>query len=164
VIAVWLVGQAGVTRILIQSQINPATAARAGLVQLPFFVALLWFGIERFGPVGAASVVALRALADYAVLLWMARIKARSIAIDMLAHLAFLIASLVLGSLIDSMLHPFRAIAAAVLVALLNAGLTVLTRPALRTLASAVIRKLSARIGKRIGRRFQPPLKARSDA
>jgi O-antigen/teichoic acid export membrane protein len=160
VIAVWLVGQASVTRILIQSQLNPATAARAGLVQLPFFVALLWFGIERFGPVGAASVVALRALADYAVLLWMARIKARSIALDMLAHLTFLIASLVLGTLIDSMLHPFQAITAAVLVALLNAGWSVLTRPALRTLASAVMRKLGARLG----RRFHTPLKARSDA
>jgi O-antigen/teichoic acid export membrane protein len=160
VIAVWLVGQAGVTRILIQSQLNPASAARAGLLQLPFFVALLWFGIQQFGPVGAASVVAFRALADYAVLLWMTRVKARPIALDMLAHLTFLISSLVLGSLIDAMEHPFQAIAAALLVALSNAGWSVLTRPALRALASAVIRKLSARIGRRI----HSPMKARSDA
>lgn len=156
VIAVWLVGQASVTRILIQSQINPATAARAGLVQLPFFVALLWFGIERFGPVGAASVVALRSLADYAVLLWMSRVRAKPIALDMLAHLAFLIAGLVLGDVIDAMTHPFYAIAMALVLALVNAGWSVLTRPALRSLATSLAQKI-------IGR-TQSPLKARSDA
>ncbi|SAK52012.1 lipopolysaccharide biosynthesis related membrane protein [Caballeronia hypogeia] len=156
VVAVWLVGQASVMRILIQSQINPAVAACASLVQLPFFVALLWFGIERFGPVGAASVVALRSLADYAVLLWMSRVRAKPIALDMLAHLAFLVAGLVLAEFIDSMTHPLQAIAAALLLALANAGWSVLTRPALRALASAFTQKL-------IGR-TNSSLKAGSDA
>ena len=156
VIAVWLVGQASVTRILIQSQIDPARAARAGLVQLPFFVALLWFGIERFGLTGAASVVALRSLADYAVLLWMSRLRARPIALDMLAHLAFLIAGLALGFVIDAMTHPFQAIAAALLLALADAGWSVLTRPALRALASGFAHKFIER--------SHSSLKAGSDA
>ncbi|WP_321795534.1 oligosaccharide flippase family protein [Caballeronia sp. J97] len=156
VIAVWLVGQASVTRILIQSQIDPATAARAGLFQLPFFVALLWVGIERFGLVGAAGVVALRALVDYAVLLWMSRVRARPIALDMLAHLTFLIAGLALGYAIDGMNHPIQAFGAALLLALGNAAWSVSTRPALRALASALMRKLIGRI--------HSPLKTRSDA
>lgn len=61
VISVWLVGQASVTRILIQSQVNPARAAFAGLVEMPFFVGGLWFGIHHFGLIGAAVVVAARA-------------------------------------------------------------------------------------------------------
>ncbi|WP_250468640.1 oligosaccharide flippase family protein [Caballeronia sp. GAFFF2] len=160
VIGVWLVGQASVTRILIQSKINPASAARAGLFQLPFFVALLWFGIQRYGPVGAASVVALRALADYAVLLWLTRVRATPIALDMLAHLAFLLAGLVLGYLIDALAHPLYAISAAALLALVDAGWSVVTRPALRAFLLAVLRKAGARFG----RRNHLPLKARSDA
>lgn len=156
VIAVWLVGQASVTRILIQSQIDPATAARAGLCQLPFFVALLWYGIERFGPVGAASVVALRSLVDYTVLLWMSRVRAKPIALDMLAHLAFLIAGLVLAYLIDAVNHPVQTIAAALLLALANVEWSLLTRPAVRALASALTQKFIERI--------QSHLKARSDA
>lgn len=156
VIAVWLVGQAGVTRILIQSQVDPAKAARAGLAQLPFFVGLLWFGIERYGPVGAASVVAVRALADYAVLLWMSRIRARPIALDMLAHLAFLLAALAAGSAIDAMAHPFQAVTAAALFAFVNAAWSVATRPSLRALALTLA-------GKFMGR-TPSPLKARRDA
>ncbi|SAL57162.1 lipopolysaccharide biosynthesis related membrane protein [Caballeronia peredens] len=156
VLAVWLVGQASVTRILIQSQINPATAARAGLFQLPFFVALLWFGIERFGAVGAASVVALRSLVDYAVLLWMSRVRAKPIALDMLAHLVFLVAGLVLGDVIDAMAHPLYAIATALLLAIVNAGWSALTHPALRALVLAFAHRM-------IGR-TPSPLKARSDA
>jgi O-antigen/teichoic acid export membrane protein len=97
VISVWLVGQASVTRILIQSQVNPARAAFAGLVEMPFFVGALWFGIHHFGLIGAAVVVAVRALVDYGVLLYLSAIRMRAIVLDMLAHLAFLLASLLLA-------------------------------------------------------------------
>ncbi|CDY75886.1 FIG00468008: hypothetical protein [Caballeronia glathei] len=160
IIGVWLVGQASVTRIMIQSQINPATAARVGLFQLPLFVGALWLGIAHYGLIGAASVVALRSLLDYSVLLWMSRIHARPIALDMLTHLAFLLASLGVASAIDAIANPLRAIAAAAALASINAGWSVLTRPELRSIARGLLRKLS----ERVRGRANVPVKARRDA
>jgi O-antigen/teichoic acid export membrane protein len=160
IIGVWLVGQASVTRIMIQSQINPATAARIGLFQLPFFVAALWFGIARFGPIGAASVVVLRSLVDYAVLLWMSRIHARPIALDMLLHLAFLLVGLALGATIDAIANPLHAVATAMLLSSVNAAWSVATRPVLRSMVQTFGRDLSARLRRRVNL----PVKARRDA
>jgi O-antigen/teichoic acid export membrane protein len=98
VISVWLIGQANVTRILIQSQANPAAAARVALFELPLLAAGLWFGIRHFGVAGAAVAVAARSLFDYAVLLWLSAVRARPILFDMLPHLAFLLGSLYLAS------------------------------------------------------------------
>ena len=64
---------------------------------MPFFVGGLWFGIHHFGLIGAAVVVAARALVDYGVLLYLSAIRMRAIVLDMLAHLAFLLASLFLA-------------------------------------------------------------------
>jgi O-antigen/teichoic acid export membrane protein len=154
VIGVWLVGQASVTRIMIQSQINPGTAARIGLAQLPFFVAALWFGVKYFGPIGAATVVTLRSLVDYSVLLWISRVHARPIVTDMLLHLAFLLVSLGVASVIDPIDNPFQAIAAAFVMAGLNAGWSVLTRPALRSMLRAFARELNGRLKRRVNLRF----------
>jgi O-antigen/teichoic acid export membrane protein len=159
VIGVWLVGQASVTRIMIQSQINPATAARIGLVQLPFFVAALWFGVKYFGPIGAATVVGARSLVDYGVLLWLSRVHARPIASDMVLHLAFLLVGLGVASAIDPIVNPLQAIAAAFVMAGLNAGWSVLTRPALRSMMRAFAHQLNTRIRRRVNPRF----KARTD-
>ncbi len=68
--------------------------------------------------------------------------------------------SWIFAGAINTMSHPFHAIAVAILVALANAGWSVLTCPALRALAMMFIRKSSAHIGRRI----HSPLKARSDA
>ena len=160
IVGVWLVGQASVTRIMIQSQINPGTAARIGVVQLPFFIAALWFGVSRFGPIGAASVVVLRSLADYSLLLRISRIRARPIATDMLSHLAFLVVSLGVGMSIDPIAHPWQAIVAGVVIASVNAGWSILTRPALRSIASGVVHELNKRLKGRVNLRF----KARRDA
>jgi O-antigen/teichoic acid export membrane protein len=90
IVSVWLVGQAGVTRLLIQSQIDPARAAWIGIVELPFFAGVLMLGITHFGLTGAAVVVVMRSLVDYGVLLHLSSIRARPIVLDMLGHLAFL--------------------------------------------------------------------------
>jgi O-antigen/teichoic acid export membrane protein len=142
IIAVWLVGQANVTRILIQSQVNPATAARVGLVELPLFAGALWLGITHFGLTGAAVAVAGRALFDYAVLLHFSAIRARQIALDMLAHLAFLLASLWLAGLVPSLA---LAIAAGVLMVGANIAWSITMTPALRNLARSLLLRLNPR-------------------
>ncbi|WP_179400799.1 flippase [Burkholderia guangdongensis] len=142
VISVWLVGQASVTRILIQSQVNPARAALAGLVEMPFFVGGLWFGIHHFGLIGAAVVVAMRALVDYGVLLYLSAIRMRPIALDMAAHLVFLLASLYLA-------HAWPAlgesIGMCVVVLALNVAWSLTMTPALRTLARGLLVRLNTR-------------------
>jgi O-antigen/teichoic acid export membrane protein len=90
IVSVWLVGQAGVTRLLIQSQIDPARAAWIGIVELPFFAGVLMLGITHFGLTGAAVVVVMRSLVDYGLLLHLSSIRASPIVLDMLGHLAFL--------------------------------------------------------------------------
>ncbi|WP_118181632.1 flippase [Paraburkholderia phosphatilytica] len=142
VIGVWLVGQASVTRILIQSQNNPAAAARVGLVELPVFAVLLWFGIRHFGLTGAALAVVARALFDYVALLWLTRIQMRPIVLDMLPHLVFLAASLYLASLVPT---PAMAAVAGVLMASANVGWSVSTTPALRELARSLLLRLNPR-------------------
>ncbi len=139
VIGIWLVGQASVVRILIQSQVNPARAGLAGVIQLPFFVAALWFGVAHFGLIGAAVVVAARALVDYGVLLMLSSVRRRPILLDMAAHLAFLLASLALAWTGPTLLE---AIALCALVAALNMAWSLLTTPGLRALARGAIGRL----------------------
>ncbi|RFU47701.1 oligosaccharide flippase family protein [Paraburkholderia sp. DHOC27] len=142
IISVWLVGQANVTRIMIQSQVNPAVAARVGVFELPLFAAALWFGIGHFGLTGAAVAVAGRALFDYGVLLRFSSIRARPIALDMLAHLVFLLASLWLAALVPTL---SLAVAAGSLVAALNLAWSITTTPALRDLARSLLLRLNPR-------------------
>jgi O-antigen/teichoic acid export membrane protein len=142
IVSVWLVGQANVTRIMIQSQVNPAVAARVGVFELPLFAAALWFGIHYFGLTGAAVAVAGRALFDYGVLLWLSAIRARPIALDMLAHLAFLLVSLWLASFLPSL---SLAIAAGALVVTANVAWSITMTPALRDLARSLLLRLNPR-------------------
>jgi O-antigen/teichoic acid export membrane protein len=142
IISVWLVGQASVTRILIQSQINPARAACVGLIELPFFVAALWFGIGRFGLIGAAVVVAARALIDYGALLYLSAIRVRPIVLDMLAHLVFLLGSLYLAYAISN-LATLVAVGVALLGA--NVGWSISMTPGLRGLARDLLLRLNPR-------------------
>jgi O-antigen/teichoic acid export membrane protein len=142
VISVWLVGQASVTRILIQAQVNPARAALVGLVELPFFIAALAYGIHAFGLTGAAVVVAGRALLDYLALLYLSAIRMRSIVLDMAAHLAFLLASLYLAPALPGI--PAAAIGCAA-VAAANLAWSFTTTPGLRAWARAVLGRLHSR-------------------
>ncbi|MGF6599743.1 O-antigen/teichoic acid export membrane protein [Paraburkholderia sp. GAS448] len=142
VISVWLIGQANVTRILIQSQANPAAAARVALFELPLLAAGLWFGIRHFGVAGAAVTVAARSLFDYAVLLWLSAIRARPILFDMLPHLAFLLGSLYLASFLSSLAI---AIAAGAVIVLANVGWSLTMTPAVRELARSLLLRLNPR-------------------
>ncbi|PLZ04267.1 flippase [Burkholderia sp. WAC0059] len=142
IVSVWLVGQASVTRILIQAQNNPAATARVGLIELPIFAGLLWFGIGHFGLMGAASAVLLRAFFDYVVLLYLSRIHYRLILLDMLAHLAFLGAALAIAWLLAG---PFYAIGAGVVLAAANAAWSIASTPALRGFARSLLFRLNAR-------------------
>ncbi|KHK60197.1 polysaccharide biosynthesis protein [Burkholderia sp. A9] len=142
VISVWLVGQASVTRILIQSQVNPARAAFAGLIEMPFFVGGLWFGIHHFGLIGAAVVVATRALVDYGVLLYLSAIRMRAIVLDMLAHLAFLLASLFLAQAWSGL---GESIGLCAIVLVLNLAWSITMTPGLRALVRDLFVRLNAR-------------------
>ncbi|TKC87810.1 flippase [Trinickia terrae] len=142
IVSVWLVGQASVTRILIQSQVNPARAAGIGLVELPFFAGALWFGIAHYGLVGAAVVVAVRALVDYGALLYLSAIRARPIWLDMLAHLVFLLAALYVASVVSN-LATLAVVGIAMLGA--NVGWSITTTPALRNLARDLLLRLNVR-------------------
>ena len=142
IVTVWLVGQANVSRIMIQSQVNPAVAARVGLLELPVYAAGLWFGIKYFGLTGAAVAVGGRALFDYGVLLWLSAVRARPIVLDMLPHLAFLLASLWLAGAVPSL---SLAIVAGTAVAGVNAAWSITTTPALRDLARSLLLRLNPR-------------------
>lgn len=140
VISVWLAGQASVARILIQSQLNPARAAAAGLVQMPLFIGALWIGIHHFGLVGAAVAVAVRALVDYGLLLLLCAIRIRAIALDMSAHLACLLASLYAAHALPGLPAAIVACAAALA---LNAGWSIAMTPGIRMLARAALVRLN---------------------
>ncbi|WP_133648815.1 flippase [Paraburkholderia flava] len=142
IVGVWLVGQANVTRILVQSQVTPAAAARVGMFELPFFAGALWFGIAHFGLTGAAIVVASRALFDYGVLLWLSAIRARPIVLDMLAHLVFLIGTLWLSTFLSGLTSSVVAVA---LVVGANVVWSITMTPALRDLARMVLMRLNPR-------------------
>jgi O-antigen/teichoic acid export membrane protein len=142
IVSVWLVGQASLTRILIQAQNNPAAAARVGLIELPLYAALLWFGISRFGLPGAAAAVLARALFDYAVLLYLSRIHSRTIIVDLLAHLSFLGAALACAWWLP---NPLYAIGAGVVLAVANVVWSIATTPMLRGFARSLLFRLNPR-------------------
>ncbi len=142
IVSVWLVGQAGVTRLLIQSQIDPARAAWIGIVELPFFAGILMLGIAHFGLTGAAVVVVGRSLLDYGVLLYLSRIRARQIVLDMLGHLAFLI---VAGYLSHEVTNLAALVVLAAGLSLLNFAWSMTTSPSLRNMARALLLRVNAR-------------------
>jgi O-antigen/teichoic acid export membrane protein len=142
IVAVWLVGQASVTRILIQAQNNPAAAARVGLVELPLYAGLLWLGITHFGLAGAAAAVLARALFDYVVLLYLSQIHSRTIVFDLLAHLSFLGAALACAWWLP---NPVVAIGAGVVLAAANVVWSVATTPMLRGFARSLLFRLNLR-------------------
>ena len=98
VLGVWLAGQSGILGILIQAQANPAYVARISWVQLPVFVAALWFTTHAFGIVGTGTVVVAKALFDYGAYVYFARLQLRPIVGNMLAHLIFLLVAVLLAS------------------------------------------------------------------
>ena len=143
IVGVWLAGQSSILGILIQAQSHPAQAARVSWVQLPFFVTALWFGIHRFGVMGAAVVVVIKALCDYAAFLYFAELHLRSIAGNMVTHIAFLGAALFLASELSTL--PAMVAAAWVLVA---------ANLAWSLYESAMLRELVRRVWGRLGLRM----------
>jgi O-antigen/teichoic acid export membrane protein len=144
IIGMWLVGQADITRILIQSQVNPATAARACVLQLALYLGLLWIAIAQFGLMGVAVVTVVRAVFDYFMLLYISRVPARSTILEMLSHLAFLLANLwvIESSLSDSVMY-----AAGALLVLANVSWSLAKSPALRQMGWSFLMRLSPRRG-----------------
>lgn len=131
VLGVWLAGQSGILGILIQAQANPAYVARVSWLQLPLFVAALWFATHAFGVTGAGTVVVAKALFDYGAYLCFARLHVRVILGNMLAHLAFLLAALVLAANLSGL--PLIA-AAGLALAAANLGWSLYRSRALREL------------------------------
>lgn len=142
IISVWLVGQAGVTRLLIQSHIDPARAAWIGIIELPFFAGILMFGITHFGLTGAAVIVVARSFVDYGVLLYLSSVRVRPILFDMIGHLAFLA---VAGYLAYAVTGLAALAALAVGLACANVAWSMTTSPALRGIARALLVRVYAR-------------------
>lgn len=141
-IAVWLAGQSNVIRVLMQAHTSPATVARLGLFELPFFAAALWLAITHFGITGASLTVVARGFIDYAILIYLSGIRARAIVSDMLLHLAFLGASLLLANTIAAL--PLLA-ATGVLLLIANACVSLYRFPMLRDMAWALCVRFSAK-------------------
>jgi O-antigen/teichoic acid export membrane protein len=139
IVAVWLLGQAETTRVLIQSQLNPATAALASFLQLPAYMVMLWFAIKRFGLPGVAVANIVRTMFDYVILLWLSHIPARPIVLDMLAHLAFLLVGLWLA---NSMLTPSVTLAAGIFLVAVNVVWSLAMSPGLRGLGRSLLLRL----------------------
>jgi O-antigen/teichoic acid export membrane protein len=121
ILAVWVGGQAGILGILIQAQTSPAYVAGVSWMQLPLFAGALYGGIHWFGIMGAAVVVVLKAMVDYGMLLYFARLHVGSIVRNMLGHLAFLLVALALAESISAL--P-SLIAAAFVLACANLALS----------------------------------------
>jgi O-antigen/teichoic acid export membrane protein len=98
IIGVWLTGQSGILGILIQAQGNPAVVARLSWLELPVFVGALWFVTHRWGMHATALVVVVKVVLDYGLYLYFARLDARPVVGNMVAHLAFLVVALLLAS------------------------------------------------------------------
>jgi O-antigen/teichoic acid export membrane protein len=144
IIGMWLEGQAGITRILIQSQVNPASAARACVLQLTLFLAVLWITVNHFGLMGAAVANVVRATFDYFLLLYLSRVPARATMLEMLSHLAFLLANLwVTGSSFTN----FMMISAATLLVTANLSWSFVKSPVFRRLGRLFLIRLSPRRG-----------------
>ena len=142
-LALALAKRAGVTRVLIQAQNNPGATARVGLIETPLFAGLLWLGIDRYGLPGAAAAVLARALFDYLVLLYLARIQARTILVDMFAYLSFLAAALAIAWWLPG--GAIYAIGAGVVLSLANAVWSVASTPILRGYARSLLFRLNSR-------------------
>ncbi|GAB7522216.1 oligosaccharide flippase family protein [Paraburkholderia sp. 2C] len=140
IIFVWLTGQSNLARIMIQAQVHPAVAARVSIIETPLFAGAIWAGVHYFGLTGAAIAVAARGFFDYFVLLRLSRVHARPIVIDMLPHLAFLVAALWIATIATTI--PLAA-AAVVLMTGANVAWSLTMTPALRDLARSVLGRLS---------------------
>jgi hypothetical protein len=107
IITMWIAGQADVVRLLVQSHVSVAKAARACVLQLPVYVTVLFIAIHQFGLMGAAVANILRVSLDYLVLLRLARTPLRSALRGMSAHVTFLLACLWLNSSFENTLMTY---------------------------------------------------------
>jgi O-antigen/teichoic acid export membrane protein len=93
IVAVWLLGQSAILKILIQAQASPARVAHISLLQLPLYAGALWVGIHYFGILGAGLAVVLKAALEYGLCLASTTIHPRSILANMASHLPFIFAA-----------------------------------------------------------------------
>ncbi|TAL55048.1 oligosaccharide flippase family protein [Pandoraea sp.] len=142
IVAIWVSGQSNVLRVLIQAQKNPATLAHLGLIELPFFGALLWFATSNFGITGASIVVVIRGLIDYGILLRLSHMGARRLVPSMLTHFAFLVASVLLADSLDS---PALLGAVGLVMLAANVGLSFYRLASLRIMAQTLFGRLNLR-------------------
>lgn len=144
IVGVWLAGQSSILGILIQAQSHPAQVARVSWILLPFFAGALWLGIHLFGVMGAAVVVVIKSLCDYAAFLYFAKLHLRTIAGNMLAHIAFLVVAVALASELSRL--P-SIIAAAWVLVVANLAWSLYESAMLRDLLRRVWGRLALRAG-----------------
>ena len=96
-------GMAQVPFAFIQGAGRPDLTAKLHFAELPVYLGLLWWGVSRFGIVGAAVVWMLRTGVDAAALAWMTRVvveprvRARPLSLGLAASAVVLIAGAFVG-------------------------------------------------------------------
>lgn len=139
IVTMWIAGQADVVRLLVQSHVSVAKAARACVLQLPVYVAVLFVAIHQFGLMGAAVANVFRVSLDYVILLRLARTPLRSALRGMSAHVAFLLACLWLSSSFENTLMTY--VVGALLI-LADVAWSLATSPALRNMGRSLLLRL----------------------
>jgi O-antigen/teichoic acid export membrane protein len=151
VVAVWFVGQSALARILIQAQGHPASSTRVSLGTLPLVAAGLWVGIHYFGILGAAVVVALRSAIEYLVLSWLAKIRAQTLLLETVAHLGFLLVSVVLAETFADRIGLAAALSMGAALTLASATWSWISSPSLRMLARLGLERIAPSLLKSAG-------------
>jgi O-antigen/teichoic acid export membrane protein len=137
-------GMAQVPFAFIQGAGRPDLTAKLHFAELPVYLVLLWWGVSRFGIVGAAVVWMLRTGVDAAALAWMTRVvveprfRARPLSLGLAAAAAVLLAGAFVDGTWGRVVFLSIALAAFLLVAwrhLLDAG----ERAALRSRAPSFL-------------------------
>lgn len=139
IIAMWIDGQADIVRILVQSHVSAAKAAKASVLQLPVYLGVLWVAVHQFGLMGAAAANVLRVSLDYLILLRLARTSFRSALQGMSTHITCLIVCLFL---VNSFENNLTTYAAGALLIVTDLAWSLATSPVLRNMARSLLLRL----------------------
>jgi len=146
VLGYWANAFAIIPYVRLQARGRPDLVTKLLLIEIPPYLTLLWFGLHRFGLVGAATVFALRCAADYILLS-----LAAGGGFPAWRLITFNLALLLAAIFLTEFYHPSLLVIGALLV--LGTGLCAVV--GWRNLPVDIRDKLVALIGQRLPRRWR---------